>query len=52
MAEPKYPVGVQSFSEVMEGNYVYVDKKDITTAHRRSQDKLTGRESLEIRLGN
>ncbi len=27
MAEPKYPVGVQSFSEVREGNYVYVDKK-------------------------
>lgn len=29
MSEQKYPVGVQSFSEIREGNYVYVDKTDL-----------------------
>lgn len=25
-AQIKYPVGIQSFSEIREGNFVYVDK--------------------------
>ena len=25
----KYPVGIQTFSEIINGNYIYVDKTDI-----------------------
>lgn len=25
----KYPVGIQTFADVREGNYVYVDKRTI-----------------------
>jgi len=29
MAERKYPIGIQTFSEVIRGRYVYVDKTDL-----------------------
>jgi hypothetical protein len=29
MQERKYPVGIQTFSEIRKGNYVYVDKTDL-----------------------
>lgn len=29
MAERKYPVGIQTFLEVIRGGYVYVDKTDL-----------------------
>lgn len=29
MAERKYPVGIQSFSEAIRGGCVYVDKTDL-----------------------
>lgn len=29
MAERKYPVGIQTFSEIVRGGYVYVDKTDL-----------------------
>lgn len=29
MAERKYPIGIQTFSEVIRGGYVYVDKTDL-----------------------
>ncbi len=29
MQSRKYPVGIQTFSEIREGNYVYVDKTDL-----------------------
>ncbi|MBP5612781.1 MAG: AAA family ATPase, partial [Bacteroidales bacterium] len=27
--ERKYPVGIQTFSEIRKGNYVYIDKTDL-----------------------
>lgn len=29
MAERKYPIGIQTFSEIIRGGYVYVDKTDL-----------------------
>ena len=29
MQERKYPVGIQTFSEIRKGGYVYVDKTDL-----------------------
>lgn len=29
MSERKYPVGIQTFSEIRKGNYVYIDKTDL-----------------------
>ena len=29
MQERKYPVGIQTFSEIRKGNYVYIDKTDL-----------------------
>ena len=29
MADRKYPIGIQTFSEIIEGGYVYVDKTDL-----------------------
>ncbi|MGM9684628.1 MAG: AAA family ATPase, partial [Bacteroidaceae bacterium] len=29
MNERRYPVGIQTFSEVINGGYVYVDKTDL-----------------------
>lgn len=29
MAERKYPVGIQTFSEIVRGGYVYIDKTDL-----------------------
>lgn len=29
MQERRYPVGIQTFSEIISGNYVYVDKTDL-----------------------
>ncbi len=26
--ERKYPVGIQTFSEIRKGNYIYIDKTD------------------------
>lgn len=26
---PKYPIGIQSFSDIMENGFVYVDKTDL-----------------------
>ena len=28
-AERRYPVGIQTFSEIRKGNYVYIDKTDL-----------------------
>lgn len=25
----RYPIGIQTFSEIREGNYIYVDKTDL-----------------------
>ena len=29
MQERKYPVGIQTFSEIIKGGYVYIDKTDL-----------------------
>ena len=29
MQERRYPVGIQTFSEIRKGNYVYIDKTDL-----------------------
>ena len=29
MAERHYPVGIQTFSEIIRGGYVYIDKTDL-----------------------
>ncbi len=29
MARKKYPVGIQTFSEIIKGEYVYIDKTDL-----------------------
>ncbi len=29
MTERKYPIGIQTFSEIVRGGYVYVDKTDL-----------------------
>ena len=29
IATRRYPIGIQTFSEMREGNYVYVDKTDL-----------------------
>ena len=29
MEAHKYPIGIQTFSEIVRGNYLYVDKTDI-----------------------
>ena len=29
MNERRYPVGIQTFSEIINGGYVYVDKTDL-----------------------
>ena len=29
MAERYYPVGIQTFREIIEGGYVYIDKSDL-----------------------
>lgn len=29
MKERKYPIGIQTFSEIIRGGYVYVDKTDL-----------------------
>jgi hypothetical protein len=29
MTERKYPVGIQTFSEIRKGNYIYIDKTDL-----------------------
>lgn len=28
-AQRRYPVGIQTFSEIIKGNYVYIDKTDL-----------------------
>ena len=29
MTDRKYPIGIQTFSEIIRGGYVYVDKTDL-----------------------
>jgi hypothetical protein len=29
MKERKYPIGIQTFSEIIRGGYVYIDKTDL-----------------------
>ena len=29
MRQRKYPIGIQTFSEIIRGGYVYVDKTDL-----------------------
>ena len=29
MKQHKYPIGIQTFSEIIKGNYLYVDKTDL-----------------------
>lgn len=29
MQERKYPIGIQTFSEIRKGGYVYIDKTDL-----------------------
>ena len=29
MAERRYPIGIQTFSEIVRGGFVYVDKTDL-----------------------
>lgn len=46
--EIKYPIGLQSFSEIIEGGYVYVDKigADFNTDKRRMTEWMIEKISL------
>ncbi len=39
--ERKYPVGIQTFSEIRKGNYIYIDKTDLVW--QMTKNKLYGR---------
>lgn len=32
----KYPIGIQSFDQIIEGNWVYVDKTDLYGAQNET----------------